>query len=331
MACDKLSDAQITAALKSMSSCMAADATLQSQGTASAANAKAAPPACQKFYERVPTYLDGSHGSTLLAAVYYTFGDRTFGKGAALSSHYTKGEFLVKPKKKVEGQFGVDSTEIGDGKLLVPLYTTVLLPQYESGSLAVVPMFYEQHMNNNVMNMALLSDLSLIGLALVAIFGVVWLNTGSLFVTTLGMVQVICAFPTAVWIYDVVLQIKWSPFLNLLGMFVILGIGADDLFVFSDAWKQSLVVLPTGTPLANRIAYCYHRAGVAMAITSFTTAAAFLSKVVNKFQPIRLFSIFMAIMCMVDLCFVLSVFPVVITVHHLHFKEKRSLTAWLGR
>ncbi len=33
---------------------------------------------------------------------------------------------------------------------------------------------------------------------------------------------------------------KYFGFLNAIGFFVILGIGADDVFVFVDAWKQSL-------------------------------------------------------------------------------------------
>jgi hypothetical protein len=74
-----------------------------------------------------------------------------------------------------------------------------------------------------------------------------------------------------------------------LGLFVICGIGADDIFVFVDAWRQSAVLLPHSTPLANRISWTHKRAAGAMFITSCTTAGAFLSNAVSEVIPVCLF------------------------------------------
>ena len=56
----------------------------------------------------------------------------------------------------------------------------------------------------------------------------------------------------------------WYPFLLWLGLFVICGIGADDIFVFVDAWRQSAVLLPRETSLASRISWTHRRAAGAV-------------------------------------------------------------------
>ena len=67
-----------------------------------------------------------------------------------------------------------------------------------------------------------------------------WFHTRSLFLTLLGFGHIMISFPVAFFFYTCIFQIKYFGFLNAIGFFVILGIGADDIFVFVDAWKQSL-------------------------------------------------------------------------------------------
>ena len=94
--------------------------------------------------------------------------------------------------------------------------------------------------------------------------------------------------------------VVWYPFLLWLGLFVICGIGADDIFVFVDAWRQSAVLLPRSTPLAARISWTHRRAAGAMFITSFTTAGAFLSNAVSEVTPVCLFGSFMCLLVVIN-------------------------------
>ena len=57
-----------------------------------------------------------------------------------------------------------------------------------------------------------------------------------------------------------VLNLPFFPFLNLTGIFVCIGIGADDVFVFIDAWKQSAIIMGKETDLAERMSFVLHRA-----------------------------------------------------------------------
>jgi predicted RND superfamily exporter protein len=68
-------------------------------------------------------------------------------------------------------------------------------------------------------------------------------------------------------------------------IYIVLGIAADDIFVFYDAFQQSAEmdkkVMDT---LEKRLTYSFRRAARAMAITSSTTAVAFFA---NALTPIQ--------------------------------------------
>jgi hypothetical protein len=90
--------------------------------------------------------------------------------------------------------------------------------------------------------------------------------------------------------------------LNFLSIFIILGIGADDIFIFVDAWKQSGLLFPPPAEcgndpqaasearrehLAERLLWTYQRASWAMLVTSLTTGAAFLMNIISSVIPIQ--------------------------------------------
>ena len=89
------------------------------------------------------------------------------------------------------------------------------------------------------------------------------------------------SYPCALVIYHGILGIQINTQLNLLALFIILGIGADDIFVMVDAWKQSQhepesEVGPKGPEgLPQRLDWVWTRAANAMFVTSLTTAVAF--------------------------------------------------------
>jgi hypothetical protein len=58
------------------------------------------------------------------------------------------------------------------------------------------------------------------------------------------MLHIILSFPFAYFFIQVFLDIGKMGLLNFMSLFIILGIGADDIFIFVDAWKQSAIVKP---------------------------------------------------------------------------------------
>merc|ERR1719388_565655 len=75
-------------------------------------------------------------------------------------------------------------------------------------------------------------------------------------------------------------------FLQVLAVFMILGIGADDCFVLMDAWKQAKHELDQGGQEASVVDF------FAMFATTMTTAVAFLLGITSPVGFIRDFSIF---------------------------------------
>lgn len=65
------------------------------------------------------------------------------------------------------------------------------------------------------------------------------IHLGSVFLSVVGILEIFLSFPVALFFYRLVFQIKFFSEVNLLVVFILLGIGADDIFVFTDAYKQS--------------------------------------------------------------------------------------------
>ena len=122
--------------------------------------------------------------------------------------------------------------------------------------------------------------------AVALVFIVIIIHTGSTYLASTALLQIILAFPFAYLVYRGIFQISYYGPLNVLTVFLILGIGADDVFVFVDAWKQAAVVLGANVSLEKRMAWTYRRAVRAMSVTSFTTAVAFFTTAFSPIMPI---------------------------------------------
>ena len=81
------------------------------------------------------------------------------------------------------------------------------------------------------------------------------LHTRSLAIASVGMLQILLSFPVTYFFYRVVLQISHFGTLQVLAVYVILGIGADDIFVLYDAFQQA----PTRHGPAYRLDWALRR------------------------------------------------------------------------
>lgn len=90
-----------------------------------------------------------------------------------------------------------------------------------------------------------------------------------------------------------------------------LGIAADDIFVFIDAWRQSEYVdeeVMKGDK-KRRLAYAFRRAVRAMAVTSSTTSVAFFANVFSPLMPIKAFGAFAGFIIPINYFLVVMIFP----------------------
>jgi len=148
------------------------------------------------------------------------------------------------------------------------------------------------------------------------------LNTSSWFLAFVGFFEIFFSIPVAWFLFTVVFQIKYFSTLNTLALFIVAAIGADDIFIFIDAYKQSQYHLDVLTDLETRMSWVYRRTGTAMAITSATTCAAFLCTLITPLSSIQSFGIFAACVIFIDYVLVMSLFCTAVVIYHDRFESR---------
>jgi hypothetical protein len=182
------------------------------------------------------------------------------------------------------------------------------------------------------------SDLRYAMLAIVFVYLMLWWQTESLFITSCGLFEIVVSFPLGLFVWNVILQQPYITYLMYSGLFVILGIGADDIFVLVDAFKQSSYQPPhISGSLETRFAWAYNRAASAMLATSFTTAAAFASCAISPIWDISCFGCVAAAMIIADYILVITWLPAALIVNERYLQNcclwcsPKCITASLGR
>ena len=121
--------------------------------------------------------------------------------------------------------------------------------------------------------------------------------------------MILLSFPITYIIYRGILQITMNTPLNLLSVFIVIGVAANDIFIFCDAWRQSELIKILEKNQNRRMAYAFKKSYKAMIATSSTTSVAFLANAFSEISPIRAFGIFASIIIMVNFFIVLLVIP----------------------
>jgi predicted RND superfamily exporter protein len=145
-------------------------------------------------------------------------------------------------------------------------------------------------------------DLSLTFASFIFVFMYMWFNTESFFIASVGMLQVLSSFLPAAIMWAAI-DSRGMQFMQFLAIFMILGIGADDVFVLYDAWTQAKQELEAdgSKPEVHQIfIMAYRRAFSAMFTTTATTAWAFLFGILNPIPSISSFCVFAAMVVIFD-------------------------------
>ena len=166
--------------------------------------------------------------------------------------------------------------------------------------------YYAGPMFGDLTTKTILGDLMLTLGSLTFIFIVMTLHTGSIFLAVCGLIQVLLSFPVALCLYSIVFKIKLFGVLQVAGIFIILGIGADDVFILTDALKQ-LKNSKTMTR-EERFARAFSKSFTTMLTTSMTTSFAFGMTVVINVPTIRFMGVFAMTMVLVNFVLVCTLY-----------------------
>lgn len=157
-------------------------------------------------------------------------------------------------------------------------------------------------------------DMMLAVASLCFIFLFCWFQTGSLWITSWGIFGIFSSFNVTNLLYRILLDYRYFGVFHVMSIFIILGIGCDNIFVFMDTWKQS--ERQKFKSLAHRLSDVYRKSAKTMFVTSITTVVAFLSNAPSPLLSISSFGIFSAVLVFVNYLSVILFFPTVVMYHH---------------
>ena len=165
----------------------------------------------------------------------------------------------------------------------------------------------------------IMMDLMLAMAGLVFVFIIVAIQTRSLWITSWAVFSILSSFFTAILVYRLVFDFRYVGIFHVLAIFIILGIGADDVFVFFDTWKHSGHY--QFKSIAHRMSYTYRRAALAMLFTSLTTATAFMVSAASPFLAVNSFGVFAGLLILVNYMSVIVFLPCVVVTYHNWFSK----------
>ncbi|XP_033125748.1 protein dispatched homolog 3-like [Anneissia japonica] len=212
------------------------------------------------------------------------------------------------------------NTEID--KYIDEYFQTFLSKKFESGlgdGLEIT--YFSRAIYVNTINSAIYRDLALIVGSFVFIVLFIYFQTRSWWITGFSVFSIITSFLCANLFYRVVLGYEFFGIFHILAIFILLGIGADDVFIFVDTWRATgLLSYPS---LAHRLSDSYRRAATAMLVTSLTTASAFFVNFFSPFFCTSSFGLFSSLMIVANYLSVIIYFPTVLITYHTYWKDCR--------
>ncbi|XP_038124937.1 protein dispatched homolog 1 [Cyprinodon tularosa] len=160
----------------------------------------------------------------------------------------------------------------------------------------------------------LLTDTLYPAIAIVIVLMVMCVYTRSVFITLMTIIAIISSLIVSYFLYRMVFNFEFFPFMNLTALIILVGIGADDAFVLCDVWNYTKFDKPHAE-LSETVSVTLHHAALSMFVTSFTTAAAFYANYVSNITAIRCFGVYAGTAILVNYILMVTWLPAVVVLH----------------
>ena len=105
------------------------------------------------------------------------------------------------------------------------------------------------YMKFDIFNTKLISDTIYPALGMALVFLIMILYLQSIILAIHALECVVFALAISYFLYHFVFGIEFFPFLNVTAFVFLVGIGADDAFVYYDIWCQTKEAFPTANPV----------------------------------------------------------------------------------
>jgi len=155
-----------------------------------------------------------------------------------------------------------------------------------------------------IMN-TLMGDMYLAGGSMIFVLAYLTIHTRSMLLSFFSLFLVSITVPLSYVITAVLTGTTTMHVASFLSLFLIVGLGSDVVFVFTDYWRHSAARLAgwSGSVLSPkasraRLAWTLYHAGKASLATSATTALSFFANLASVLKPLREFGFFMGLCVM---------------------------------
>mmetsp|Transcript_56988 Transcript_56988/g.121076 ORF Transcript_56988/g.121076 Transcript_56988/m.121076 type:complete len:1127 (+) Transcript_56988:65-3445(+) len=165
-------------------------------------------------------------------------------------------------------------------------------------------------------------DFALVAAAFLVVWLYVMFMTGSIFLSTMAMAQIFLCFFGGFFVYRIIFGSFFSTF-HVMAIFLLVGVGVDNVFVFLDHYEAALQANDSYlTDTWGRMSWTWKHAGVAMGVTSGTTATSFFMNATSSFPGIEAFGIFAGCLCIVLYISMMFFWPAVVALNQVKFKHR---------
>jgi protein dispatched 1 len=249
--------------------------------------------------------------------------------------HFLSDRDFIKPNETVESlNIAMLFLPVAKSKDALPFYHNLVKKNLQTDLVGVVAM--DMGIKNALFDECLLSDAWLVGLGGIFVLVAMWLYTSSLFVTINTVVAMVLSLGFSYFMYVIVFKLKFFPFMNLLVLIVIVGIGSDDAFIFMKIWhcvqieRAKKTINSPLTPsssfasdpyspdardsLVGVMAKTLEHASLSMLVTSLTTAAAFYASYASSITAVRCFGIFAGTAVMANYLLMITWLPASVSI-----------------
>jgi len=156
-------------------------------------------------------------------------------------------------------------------------------------------------------------------------FGVVMIFVmfmmGSLFYSIMALFQIFMCFFGAFLIYRLVYGAFFGVF-HVMGIFLLLGIGVDGVFVFNDHFLAAPTVDESyNHDMHGRLSWTWRKVSIACGVTSLTTATSFFFNATSAFPGIAAFGAFAGCLMVALYVSMLLFWPAVVTFNQWALKD----------
>ncbi len=157
-------------------------------------------------------------------------------------------------------------------------------------------------------------DMAWFCLAVVLLLLLMWFYSTSLFLVFVAAVNIFFAMEISYFMYTYIMKIHFFPFMNLLALVILVGIGFDDMFIYCKVWALAKLEKNAGT-LEKIISDSLRHAVLSMLVSSFTTGGAFYASAVSNITALKCFSIFAGTAVMVNFVLMITFVPAAMVVY----------------